>query len=287
MNKSNNRQQGDQEAFDQNWISRSESQYIHWTRGEPQNQIQLAFRNHWILFNEIIGERFEGGRVLEVGCGRGTMSAYFADNGFKCTLLDSSEKIIRNAKEIFNKNGLKAQFDVGDANNLPYAEESFDLIFSIGLLEHFKEIENTISEQIRVLKKGGVFIGYIVPKYEENVQQEYNWINDIIKVMVGEKQNEKATQKEQVFRSDDGSKKYINTLENHSLINIKASGVYPLPMISYSIDFPFTLLNGQCEEIIVKHFQNILKKRKIQTGRNPWLCKEGFGQAFMVWGEKK
>ena len=48
------KKQGDAVSFDSNWKSREESLYTHWTRGELENQIQLAFRNHWTLFKELM-----------------------------------------------------------------------------------------------------------------------------------------------------------------------------------------------------------------------------------------
>jgi len=275
--------QGAQAAFEQNWASCQESHYIHWTRGEPQTQIQLAFRNHWILFQEIMQEHLPGKRVLEVGCGRGTMSAYFADNGFECTLLDSSVSAIENARRFFAAYGLQARFDVGDAMSLPYDDGAFDIVFSIGLLEHFVDIATALSEQIRILSSGGLFLGYVVPHYSGNIQKGYNWINDLLKAVVTPDASCSVGQKEDVFRSDADSAKYIDVLKSLPVRDIKASGVYPMPMISYSIEFPFTLLAPPAEQVLVQHFQNILAQRKAEYGKNPWLCDEGYGQAFLIW----
>lgn len=276
------KKKGDQKAFNDNWIIRKETHYIHWTRDEPQNQIQLAFRNHWLLFQEIMGQNWNRKRSLEVGCGRGSMSAYFADNGFDCTLLDTSKSVIQTAKEIFGANGLKGNFNVGNVMNLPYAEGTFDVVLSIGLLEHFEDIETPLIEQIRVLSDGGLFLGYIVPKYIDNVQKEYSWINEVLKGIVKDSE-EKVIQKEKLFRSDSNSEQYINVLKTLSVRDIKSSGVYPLPTISHSIEFPFTLLNSDSEKVLVQHFQSVLDKRKRETVKNPWLCEEGYGQAFLVW----
>ena len=274
---------GDQAVFERSWERRGETRYIHWTRGEPENQIQLAFRNHWILFQEIMNNRIKGKRVLEVGCGRGSMSAYFSDNDFDCTLLDSSKSAIESAKGIFSEHGLKARFVIGDAMNLPYDDDSFDIVFSIGLLEHFEDIETPLSEQVRILSKDGLFLGYVVPKYTENIQMDYDWVNDLLKEMASDKLRKNVKQKEEVFRSDAGSDRYIDVLRKLPTCDVNGSGVYPLPMISYSIEFPFTLLNNRCERVLVKHFQRNLEKRRAETGRNPWLCDEGYGQAFLIW----
>jgi ubiquinone/menaquinone biosynthesis C-methylase UbiE len=280
--------QGDSISFDTNWKNREESLYTHWTKFEVENQIQLAFRNHWTLFSEIMKEEkdYNGGkRVLEVGCGRGSLSCYFSEAGFDCNLIDLSESVLEIAQKIFEKNNLKAKFIVGDANNLDIADNSFDVIYSIGLLEHFEDIEKPLKEQIRVLDKGGVWFGYIVPKYTDNIQKNYEWINDILKGY--QKQNsETITHKEAIYRSDFGSERYVPILEELGLKNIQVSGVYPLPMISHSIDFPFSLMPKDSEKALVKHFERMLKDERIKTGKHPWLCEEGFGNAFLVWGVK-
>ena len=92
---------GSVKEFDQNWLKRKETAYSHWTRGKPENQIQLAFRNHWITFNELLDGKVGDKKCLEIGCGRGSLSAYFADDGWDCTLLDISSTVIDQAKAAF------------------------------------------------------------------------------------------------------------------------------------------------------------------------------------------
>ena len=53
------------EAFDGNWSIAPEAQYLHWTRCQPQNQIQFAFRQHWETFKNILGAQPIGKDVLE------------------------------------------------------------------------------------------------------------------------------------------------------------------------------------------------------------------------------
>lgn len=283
------KKQGDPKSFDINWKNRDETHYTHWTKNKVKNQIQLAFRNHWKLFSEIIKKQKnfnKGKRVLEIGCGRGSLSCYFSDSGFDCTLVDLSKKVIDVAKNIFKKNKLNARFSVDDTNSLKFSDNSFDIIFSIGLLEHFEDIKKPLKEQIRVLDKGGIWFGYIVPKYTHNIQADYSWVNKVLKGY-SQKINRTVNYKQKIFRSDAGSKKYIPILKKLGLKHIQASGVYPLPMISHSIEFPFSLMPDESEKFLVKYFENILKKIKAKTGKNPWLCKEGFGNAFLIWGIKK
>jgi ubiquinone/menaquinone biosynthesis C-methylase UbiE len=278
---------GANEEWNQNWQSRKEAHYTHWTKGEPVNQIQLAFRNHWSLFRTFMDTTlFNGGkRVLEVGCGRGSLSSYFSEAGYDCTLVDLSPDVIEIAKEIFAKNDLQAQFMVGDAYDLELKDKSYDVVFSIGVFEHFEDIATPIKEQIRILDKGGLFIGYIVPEYKDNIQKDYGWINEVLKGYVSsDGSGVQQIDKHDVYRSDRGSEKYIPVLEQYGLSNINASGVYPLPMVSHSIDFPFSLMPPESEKSFVNYLNNILANNT--SFKHPWMCNEGHGNAFVVWGYK-
>lgn len=278
---------GDIKSFDNNWNNRNETYYNHWTAKEPINQTQFAFYNHWITFKSIINESkiFNGGeKVLEVGAGRGSASAFFSNNGYQTTLLDSSDKVLNVAKTIFKKNNLHADFVVGNALSLPFNNESFDIVFSIGLLEHFDEVLKPISEQIRVLNKGGIWFGYIVPKMENNVQKEFGWFNEILKTFKNDMIDE--VPKESVYRTSYKSYYYKKILENLNIKNINASGIYSVPMISNSIDFPFTLMNEKAERVLVEKFKEIFSQRLEKGILNPWLCEEDYGNAILVWGIK-
>lgn len=278
---------GDVVSFDKNWKNREETYYNHWTSGDPINQIQFAFYNHWITFKSIIEESkiFNGGKkVLEVGAGRGSASAFFSENGYQTTLLDSSDEILKVAKTIFQKNNLNANYVSGNALSLPFKDESFDIVFSIGLLEHFDDVLKPISEQIRVLTKGGIWFGYIVPEMKNNVQKEFIWINDILKTFQSTEKRE--VPKETVYRTSYSSQHYKEILEKLNVQNISISGIYSVPMISHSIDFPFSLMNKKAEEVLVNKFKEIFRQRREKGILNPWLCEEDYGNALLVWGTK-
>lgn len=279
----NNFKKGSVNSFDNNWKLRPETLYNHWSDGSPKNQIQLAFSQHYDLFRTLINQSRKL-KVLEVGCGRGSLSSHFAANGHECHLLDISETVIRTAKQIFKLNNHKAKFYVGDANSLEFTANSFDVIVSIGLLEHFESLDEIINEQYRVLKKGGVLINYVVPENLDNVQKDFNWINDILKSQ-DKNQGKLQVEKEDLYRSDSDSTKYIKKYTEAGFEEIFSSGVYPLPMISPSIDFPFTLMNEESEKILVNNFKKVLEKRK-KANIHPWLCEENYGQAFIVTGKK-
>lgn len=278
---------GSVEEFRDNWRGRRESSYNHWASGAPRNQIQLAFRYHWEVFSELIGER-QPGRVLEVGCGRGSLSSHFAANGWTPTLLDTSPEVLAIAADIFARNGHAARFVVGDANRLPFPAGGFDVVASIGLLEHFEDAAQTIDEQWRILVPGGWLLCYIVPERPDNLQRYFNWINAILKLVarVAGKAGSVAAKRE-IYRSDAGSEIYLPSVRKHDPARIVVTGMYSLPMISHSPEFPFSLLPAPLERSLVALFRASVWLRGKLTGRHGWLCEERNGQAFLVAAQKR
>ena len=266
-----------------NWWSKNEElTYIHWTKDSPKNQVQFSFRNNWILFKEII-ERLNvnKGDCIELGCGRGNMSLYFANDGWNCTLLDNSKTVINVAKKIFSSQKIKANFLVSDAIKIK-TKKKYDVCVSIGLLEHLPDLESAISSQINLLKTKGLFLMYVVPDIKPKVQKNWIWLNSTLRLF---KKN-KFKNKPPVYRSNQNIKDYFDCLRKLNVTNLDASGVYPLPMISHSIEFPFSLNNKIIEFILTQLFKSFIFIRGLFLKKNPWLCKEDFGQAFLVWGQK-
>jgi ubiquinone/menaquinone biosynthesis C-methylase UbiE len=276
---------GSTDEFDKNWRERSEAAYNHWTPALPKNQVQLAFLSHWEVFCDFLGPYIEKrGKALEVGCGRGSLSSYFADYGWDVTLLDYSEAVLETAKQVFRENGHRARFIQGDANALSFPDESFDITFSIGLLEHFEDVRRPISEQLRVLKPGGWFLGYIVPERPDNLQKYFNCVNAFLKgftTILNGAHKEKA-KKAEVFRSSNFSDHYIKEMKGLEYQNLTVFGMYSMPMISHSAEFPFSLLPKPLEWVLTRLFQIAIHIRRLLTGKHGWVCSEKLGQAFLL-----
>lgn len=96
-----------------------------------------------------------GLKVLEIGCGMGTDGAQFAKAGADYTGIDLTEAAIELARKRFALSHLNGEFRVSDAENLDFADESFDLIYSHGVLHHTPDIQAAVREIHRVLKPGG------------------------------------------------------------------------------------------------------------------------------------
>ena len=87
------------------------------------------------------------GLILEVGAGRGRMAKVLKQNGISATLVG----LDLNA-EVREGPCLPVK---GDARSLPFSSNSFDLVYSLGVVKHFPETDRALAEQVRILKKGG------------------------------------------------------------------------------------------------------------------------------------
>ncbi len=99
-----------------------------------------------------------GKRVLEVGPGAGGHSALFARHGAVMTSLDITPARARATEAKFRLMGEAAagcHAVNGDSENLPFADATFDIVYSNGVLHHTLDTERAIAEVLRVLKPGG------------------------------------------------------------------------------------------------------------------------------------
>src|SRR2546423_4443851 len=96
-----------------------------------------------------------GLRVLEIGCGIGTDGLQFARAGAVYTGVDLTEAAVDLARKNFASAGLRGEFRVADAERLDFADESFDIVYSHGVLHHTPDVDSAVREIHRVLKPGG------------------------------------------------------------------------------------------------------------------------------------
>ncbi|HRU87524.1 MAG TPA: methyltransferase domain-containing protein [Syntrophales bacterium] len=98
-----------------------------------------------------------GERLLDVGCGTGDHLWLFRRKGCDVTGLDSSPPMLERARR---KLGNKADFFLGDAEDLPFSDNEFDIVTLITSLEFTVHPMQAINEAIRVCR-GRVFIGVL------------------------------------------------------------------------------------------------------------------------------
>lgn len=110
-----------------------------------QDYMHDAFR-----FND-----FAGKLVLEIGCGAGIDSAEFARNGARVVSSDLTQTSVELTDDLLKENDLPSLVIRCGAKNLPFKSNTFDCVYSFGVLHHFPEIDIALTEIHRVLKPGG------------------------------------------------------------------------------------------------------------------------------------
>lgn len=113
------------------------------------------YRTEWHIPEAADFEGASGKRVLEIGCGLGTDGAQFAKAGACYTGVDLTEAAVELARRRFELFGLEGDFRTADAENLDFADASFDLVYSHGVLHHTPDTERAVREIHRVLRPGG------------------------------------------------------------------------------------------------------------------------------------
>lgn len=100
--------------------------------------------------------------ILEIGCGNGAlwtenMSRLSSYPDIHVTMTDISEGMIRDVRRNIGTDDLRFSFIACDCHNLPFKNESFDLIFANHVLFYCDDISKVCKEVLRVLKPGGIF----------------------------------------------------------------------------------------------------------------------------------
>ena len=98
---------------------------------------------------------FSGKLVLEIGCGAGIDSAEFARNGARVISTDLTRTGTELTRDLLKESSLPSMVIQSDAKVLPFKDNTFDCVYSFGVLHHFPEIEAALTEIHRVLKPGG------------------------------------------------------------------------------------------------------------------------------------
>ena len=230
--------------------------------------------------SDLIPRHTAGRKMLECGCGLATVSTYMAKCGYDCTMLDYSNKAIDLAKASFANNFLKGEFTLGDMNNLPFADDQFDVVYSGGVLEFFDDISNPLREIVRVLKPGGFFVVNIVPN-----KFSCQTLADLECTLVHSLKNLLTFRWRKVFVrlnhlppgvSHTTLKAYILAFESAGLNKVVGHCITPFPALSLG------RIGGRTYARLMKYF--LPQWRRFNRSRSFWS--EIFGMAYTIYGTK-
>jgi len=119
-----------------------------WNWASPTGQIRANRRADYLVR---VGMITKASKVLEIGCGTGLFTKKVFDlSGADITAIDVSEDLLKIARETSGG----GKFILGDAMNMPFDDETFDVVFGSSILHHL-DFDASLREIHRVLKLGG------------------------------------------------------------------------------------------------------------------------------------
>jgi ubiquinone/menaquinone biosynthesis C-methylase UbiE len=110
-------------------------------------------------------EKHKGHKVLEIGLGLGADHQKWAEAGAFLFGADLTQRAVEHTKRRFDLLGLTTRLQVADAENLPFQDNIFDLVYSWGVLMCTPDTQKAIKEVYRILKPGGTAKIMIYHKY--------------------------------------------------------------------------------------------------------------------------
>ncbi len=163
--------EGSVQEWETNWKTLAAAQKQLYVRETPRTMMQFWQRCYFEDLWSAMGDRAESASYIEIGAGRGTTSMYLAGRNCRVTMVDLSETAFRLARENFDRENLRQpEFVIADARSTHLPSNSFDCVFSIGLLEHFEDPRPLLSEAFRLLTPGGLLFMVVVSARSENIK---------------------------------------------------------------------------------------------------------------------
>ena len=152
-----------QELYDRGW--RKELQAGKEERGNLQTNLEFLAQTDLLRPDD---------RILEIGCGIGTVVYELSGKGHDIAGIDISGEAIEYGRKKYGDIRLEVQA----AEILPYEDESFEVVMSFDLFEHIAAIDKHISEVRRVLRPGGYYL-FQTPNRYSNIIYETLWTKSL------------------------------------------------------------------------------------------------------------
>ncbi len=233
---------------------------------KPKRQVEFFY----LLYNKFIADVIQSEfkepkniQLLELGCGRATSSIYQAITlGVSVHPTDYSDIALDVAKRNLKKYGVVAEPEKADVYELPYEDNIFDVVISLGVMEHITHPLKAYQEMYRVLKPGGIALSMNVPE-RNNIQRIATPINRVlskIEILMNSKSQQtwldKATRSKTdgVYRSNSQAEQFCKILVRANFFDCSGIEFNPFPT--------FSPLPKAFDLIVVKLYQLILCFRK-------------------------
>ena len=130
---------------------------------------RFRYRTEWHIPGFAAFEEARGKRVLEIGCGSGADPVMFAATHGACDVgVDLTQKAVDATRRHLALQGLEGRCELANVERLRYEDDSFDVVYSYGVLHHTRSPERAMQEVWRVLKPGGVALVMLYHRHSFN-----------------------------------------------------------------------------------------------------------------------
>jgi demethylmenaquinone methyltransferase/2-methoxy-6-polyprenyl-1,4-benzoquinol methylase len=152
------------------------------------DMMSLGLHRAWKAYTVAVAALREGDKVLDIAGGTGDLAKAFAKKvGARGTVVhtDINEAMLRQGRDRLLDNGLALPTSICDAESLPFASGSFDLVSVAFGLRNMTHKERALAEMCRVLRPGGRLLVLEFSKVAEPLQKPYDWYSFKVLPMLG------------------------------------------------------------------------------------------------------
>jgi len=136
------------ESFGEEW-----SKFAHFSKDEIKNIGEEYFD---VVDDQMLNKH---SIVLDMGCGTGRWTKYAATRAKFVEAIDPSKAVVSAAKLLHDKDNVR--ISQAEVSNIPFADNSFDFVFSLGVLHHIPDTKKAMLQTTAKLKSGGHFLVYL------------------------------------------------------------------------------------------------------------------------------
>lgn len=136
------------------WSKRSDS-----FQAQRRAELHSSMADRWLLeIQKYLPQRKL--KILDVGCGSGFFTILLGKQGHEVLGTDLTPDMIEKSRELAKEEGVDCKFEIMDAENLDFSDETFDVVISRNLTWTLPDAGHAYEEWCRVLKKGGILLNF-------------------------------------------------------------------------------------------------------------------------------
>ncbi|MHB0869404.1 MAG: class I SAM-dependent methyltransferase [Chloroflexota bacterium] len=287
------RRLGSAQDFDREWreaLDLGGAQRLIYPENDPRTQFALFEQVKAAEVDRLFSAQgLTGGLVLECGCGAAGMSIYLANRGFRPVAADLSTNALRiarlNARAHAGTKGIERLDTVAaDVFSLPFADNSFDVVMSYGLLEHFEPsaVRGALLELVRTLRPGGLFVSDIAHgRFSVRTLGIYislagSLVSSAATMRLGRLPAIWRSYLDAYYENDMGSGEWVAALKSAGLQGASTKTCHPFPPLALAggIERAYVSLMRQCRR----------SWEWFHRAQPPGI--RGLGWLYLVWGVK-